>query len=87
MRLYGRLTNLAGAPVDVHPWLVPGWSLFNVMGWDDLRLRPLAREDLLERHRFGREAFSTRGCSFRKWWWPSVQRILWCVYFLSFSVC
>ena len=59
MRLYGKLTNLAGAPVDVHPWLVPGWSLFNVMGWDDLRLRPLAREDLLERHRFGREAFHT----------------------------
>jgi len=57
VRLYGKLTNLAGAPVDVHPWLVPGWSLFNVMRWDDLRLRPLALEDLLERHRFGRESF------------------------------
>lgn len=61
VRLYGKLTNLAGAPVDVHPWLVPGWSLFTVMGWDDLRLRPLAREELLERGTGSVGRRSTRG--------------------------
>ena len=53
---YARLNNRAGAPVHAHPYMAGGFGL-GIFGADDLRMRPLARDEALFRHRLGYEAF------------------------------
>lgn len=56
VRGYARLNNRAGAPVHAHPYMARGFGL-GIFGADDLRMRPLARDEALFRHRLGYEAF------------------------------
>ncbi|EJK62683.1 hypothetical protein THAOC_16694, partial [Thalassiosira oceanica] len=53
---YARLNNRAGAPVHAHPYMAGGFGM-GIFGRDDLRMRPLARDEALLRHRLGYEAF------------------------------
>ena len=53
---YARLNNRAGAPVHAHPYMAGGFGL-GIFGADDLKMRPLAEDEALLRHRLGYEAF------------------------------